>query len=53
MKINVILIILYVVGAILCIVGGYPVVAMGFALNAANVAICIYDMVCDKHNKKG
>lgn len=50
MKINVILIILCVVGAILCIVGGYPV---GFALNAANVAICIYDMVCDKHNKKG
>lgn len=49
MKLDIVIIIMCVMSAIVCAVNGFLI---GFVMNLANIAICIYDIVetrGDKH----
>lgn len=49
MKLDVVIIIMCVMSAVICAANGFPI---GFIMNLANIAICVYDIVemrGDKH----
>lgn len=50
MKLDIVLIILYIASAIVCIMQGF---AAGVVMNCAGIAICIYDIIETRDIKKG
>lgn len=50
MRLNIIIIIMCVMFAVVCAVNSF---AIGFIMNLANIALCIYDMIENWQRKKG